>query len=644
MAQNADIDSLRHALASAETDSARVAILIKLGTNVDDYDLDKAIDYSLQALELMPATAVTLQRGILLNDIGYNFWRLGKFYEAVDYYKKALVIFEDLKDDRRIARVCNNIGAVYWGISNYNEALDMYQRAFNLRKNDDNIRGISLTINNIGLIYQEWGLYDKALEYHRQALEYAIQSQSDFEQAYSYINLGACYEAAGDFESASKYYQLSYDRYQVSDQIGALSLVTKEMGDLYFRMEQFPAALRHYRQSLQLAAQKDNRFRSAIAEFKLGETYLETGKIDSARQYVLRSLAKAEQNGYNDLIRDTHFMLAEIAEKEGNILQALDYFKTASAVKDSIFNKEKISKFTELQIRYHDEQQSRENALLRKNNEIYRLKIKQQRQVRNALVIGGAFILIILGLIYYSRTSFKKMIVLLRKQNTDIMQINSEKEKLIEDLTHEIIERKAVEKKLRESEAKYRMMVEGSRDAVVIYQHEKLVYFNHAFAAMLGYTESEISATRASELFTPDSSRELDEIYQKWHDGESVPGRFEMEFRRKNGTGLYAEANVSVLDYQGQKAVFAIIRDITRQKEILQALENSTEQAKGLKGFIPICAGCNKIRDDELPGKPWVSPAEYISKRLPKIKFSHGMCPDCMEKWDPDFNNKKSGK
>jgi DNA-binding response OmpR family regulator len=64
---------------------------------------------------------------------------------------------------------------------------------------------------------------------------------------------------------------------------------------------------------------------------------------------------------------------------------------------------------------------------------------------------------------------------------------------------------------------------------------------------------------------------------------------------------------------------------IERQK-LLTQLEHSTKEIKTLKGFLPICASCKKIRDDK---GYWTRIETYISERS-EAEFSHGLCPECV--------------
>ncbi len=60
-------------------------------------------------------------------------------------------------------------------------------------------------------------------------------------------------------------------------------------------------------------------------------------------------------------------------------------------------------------------------------------------------------------------------------------------------------------------------------------------------------------------------------------------------------------------------------------------LQNAIEQIHTLKGLLPICASCKKIRDDK---GAWNKIEMYIQKRS-KVEFTHGICPDCAHKLNP---------
>ncbi len=74
--------------------------------------------------------------------------------------------------------------------------------------------------------------------------------------------------------------------------------------------------------------------------------------------------------------------------------------------------------------------------------------------------------------------------------------------------------------------------------------------------------------------------------------------------------------------------------DLTALRQKHRELEQTLAEVKTLKGFLPICAGCKKIRDDK---DYWNEVEVYIMEHT-AAKFTHGMCPECVEKYFPGYS------
>lgn len=64
-----------------------------------------------------------------------------------------------------------------------------------------------------------------------------------------------------------------------------------------------------------------------------------------------------------------------------------------------------------------------------------------------------------------------------------------------------------------------------------------------------------------------------------------------------------------------------------------QELGSARDEIKTLKGILPICAGCKKIRDEK---GLWNQVEKYIGEHS-EVEFSHGMCPECIKRLYPDI-------
>jgi len=76
------------------------------------------------------------------------------------------------------------------------------------------------------------------------------------------------------------------------------------------------------------------------------------------------------------------------------------------------------------------------------------------------------------------------------------------------------------------------------------------------------------------------------------------------------------------------------------QSKLISELEKALAEIRTLKGLIPICASCKKIRDDE---GYWDHVETYIGKRTDAV-FSHGICPECAERLYPQLVRKGKEK
>ena len=98
---------------------------------------------------------------------------------------------------------------------------------------------------------------------------------------------------------------------------------------------------------------------------------------------------------------------------------------------------------------------------------------------------------------------------------------------------------------------------------------------------------------------------------------------------------------VPIFDDQGEVSfVVEELNDITELIQSKEIIEHLKIEINTLRGIIPICSSCKNIRDDK---GYWQQVEVYIRDRS-EAQFSHGLCPECMEKLYPEFARKAEGK
>ena len=161
-------------------------------------------------------------------------------------------------------------------------------------------------------------------------------------------------------------------------------------------------------------------------------------------------------------------------------------------------------------------------------------------------------------------------------------------------------------------------------------------YFNDRWLSFRGRTMEQEYGNGWAEGVHPDDFDRCLEIYL---DNFKIRKIFEMEYRLMRHDGVYRwifDRGVPFYSDNGEFAGFiGSCVDVTERVEAQEALRANLEnQIKQLKGIIPICSYCKKIRNDEAT---WQQLETYISEHSEAL-FSHGMCPSCFEEQMKEIN------
>jgi len=156
--------------------------------------------------------------------------------------------------------------------------------------------------------------------------------------------------------------------------------------------------------------------------------------------------------------------------------------------------------------------------------------------------------------------------------------------------SRDISARKRMEEEIRESEGKFRSLVERSDAGVYLIQDDVFRYANARFAEMLGYTVEEVVDRMApgDVVFPEDYRRFSAENIRKRLAGEVESMRYGIRMVTKTGQIRYMEAYGSRTVYRSRPAVIGTILDVTDRKATETALKESEERYRGIFENSPV--------------------------------------------------------
>jgi PAS domain S-box-containing protein len=139
-------------------------------------------------------------------------------------------------------------------------------------------------------------------------------------------------------------------------------------------------------------------------------------------------------------------------------------------------------------------------------------------------------------------------------------------------------ERHRAEVALRESEEKYRLVVEHSHDAIYIHAGNRILFANRMAVEVTGYTADELLQIDLWDLVHPDDRERLKAASVKRFSGENVPSSFTARIVTKTGTAKEGDFFVDQVIFHGHPAILGLFRDITEQRRTEISLRESEEK------------------------------------------------------------------
>lgn len=313
---------------------------------ISDYKL--ALEYYNRALFIYES--LEDERGIssCLNNTGIIYKIQGNYTKALNTYQKALELYEKFEDNEGIAKVCNNIGSIYILQSNYSEALKYYQESLAIKVELGNKKGMSKAYNNIGNVYNRKGDYLKALEYYQKALVLYEESGDKNGIAICYNNLGLICKFQHDYDNALEYHKKSLKiREEINDK-GGVSKSYNSMGSIYKLQGNYTKALAYFQKALKINQELAFKGGISICYNNIGVIYRDLDNNDKAKKYLQKSLSLSIEIGDKSKEAENYIELGSLCFGQKNIKKSYNYSKKAYLIAEEIGEPELLKQSSEI--------------------------------------------------------------------------------------------------------------------------------------------------------------------------------------------------------------------------------------------------------------------------------------------------------
>lgn len=295
-------------------------------------------------------------------------YRLNKADTSLIIGQAALKLSEQLHYDKGIFWSQVAVAKSLHILGNYSLELDYALKAYPLSKKLNDVYAIGWANGILGDCYFNLGEYETCLSYYRKILRRAEQ-QKLIDLASMYYNLVPVYNRLHRYDSALILARKGYTMVRQNpilnnpreDNNSERSFMYRFLGEAFASNQMFDSALLYFRKGLLFSQGEDVKLNKIEVYNGIGQAYQQLGNVDSAIWYLSKIFA-GRSSTYPAGFLTAANRMADLYQQKNIADSTLKYLRTAIAIKDSLFNREKTIAVQNILFREQEKQRELEAA------------------------------------------------------------------------------------------------------------------------------------------------------------------------------------------------------------------------------------------------------------------------------------------
>nr|WP_298998888.1 tetratricopeptide repeat protein [uncultured Allomuricauda sp.] len=390
---------------------------------------------------------------LLLKHQGIYHQNIGEYDKALPYYKKVIDSCIANENKPLLQIVYNNMGISQKYLGDLEGAMDSYLKSIEVSKeigDTDDYRAPSYL--NIGQLHAQLGNLEESNKYYRLTEAICLKFNLDYGLAITRSNIAENMMDEGKYSEAIPLYKHALGFFEKSNDWAEIGEQYNFIGEAYFNLDSLSESKSYFKKALQIGNRIKEKKMLMDSFHNLGRIASREGENNNALKYFEESLRIAQEANNNlEMIK----IYLDIAEAHASLRQydkAFEYRKLHFAKYDSVFQKEKVKQFNELEVKYQTEKKEAEIAL--QEEEINTLNAKSRADnLQKGLFAGGMASAIALSglLVFGFRQRIKKNRIAREKQEEIYKQEIAHKKKELASQTLHLVQKNTFLEELKES-------------------------------------------------------------------------------------------------------------------------------------------------------------------------------------------------
>ena len=331
----------------------------------------------------------------------------GERTQALTYGDSAIALSREIGADRITAQALHAKGLTYQFMGQYDSSLLVFYEALDINKGLGISPQVIRQLNNIAIVRRDLKDYESAIEAIEEMRTLALQNGDTAMVARADMNTAYIYSDKGEFVKAKEFVDQSFNFYVQGNRELEKSIAYTINAQVCAGLGLFEEAIASAEKGLAIA--RALKYQDGIigGQYALANAYFKQKSYLKAIDVAEEAIRVADTSVQTRYIDQLYFILSESFRQLGNVEKALAYLSTFTVIQDKIFDVDKQRIAMRLDVDYNIKEKEKENEQLRRERELDKRLIRNQRFlyfVSCFLALTG----LILAISFHNSLSFKK--------------------------------------------------------------------------------------------------------------------------------------------------------------------------------------------------------------------------------------------